>query len=76
MSQTKVSCNCQCYSEHLTIHTLRVKRNHRSTVFMSSKAVCNHTDKLHVAKIHFSIEAFKGSFKHLIAQQQQAVVSV
>lgn len=43
---------------------------------MSSKAVCDHTDKLHVAKIHFSIEAFKGSFKHLIAQQQQAVVSV
>ena len=65
MRQTKVSCNSQLYSEPQTVYTLGGKKDHPNKVLVS-EALYNHKDKPHVAKTCFSIEAYKGGFKHLI----------
>jgi hypothetical protein len=53
-----VPCNSQLYSEHQTIYTLVVKKNHMSKV-------SSHEDEQHMEgkrlmmKTHFSIKAYK-----------------
>lgn len=56
LRQTNVSRNSQLYSEHQTLYTLRVEKKRMSKV-------CNHTDKLHMAKTRFSIEAHEQQLK-------------
>jgi hypothetical protein len=51
MSQTKVSCSSQLYSEHQTMCTLRVRMTQMSKVF-------NHKDKMHGVNTCFSTEAY------------------
>jgi hypothetical protein len=50
MNQTNVLCNGQLYSEHLTIYTSRVKKNHLSEVY-------NYKDKPHMVIPCFPTEA-------------------
>lgn len=52
MSQTKVPCNSQLYSEHQIIYTLRVKKSHQSKV-------SKHKNKPQVVEISFPIEAYE-----------------
>ena len=63
---TKVSRNSQLYSDPQTIYTLRVKKGHTSKAVIKLKLCTINKDKQCVVATGFSIEAYKGYFKHLI----------
>lgn len=58
MRQTKVSCSSELHSEHQSIDTLRIKRNHRSKVLMSSSCIQSQGQAA-AAKTCLSIETYR-----------------